>query len=66
MSTRTFLSLKNLACLSAVSLSPKMVGQAGIGADEYVIVDLAASLAVKVSGTKIGRRLQLHVALVAA
>ena len=63
MSTRTFLSLKNLACSLGDLLVAQDGGQAGVGADEEVVVDLAASLAVEVLGAEVGRGLQLHVAL---
>ena len=41
MSTRTFLSLRNLACASAASVVAVERGQAGVGAGEEVVVDLA-------------------------
>ena len=54
MSTRTFLSLKNLACLTRDLLIADKGGQAGIGPDKQVVVDLASPFAVEVLGAKVG------------
>ena len=51
------------AWASAASSSPRIVGQAGVGAGEEVVVDLAAGLAVEVAGAEVGRGDEVHVAV---